>query len=57
MPEKKHNEYVSKARTVEEAIAEALLHLRARRNEVVITVLDEGKSGLLGLIGIRRRSC
>ncbi len=51
MPEQKRNEYVSRARTVEEAVSEALLYLGARRNEVEITVLDEGKSGLLGLIG------
>lgn len=43
----------SKGRTVDEAVSEALLQLGARRDEVQIEVLDEGKDGLFGLIGRR----
>jgi len=43
----------SKGRTVQEAIDEALLELGARRNEVEIEVLEEGKEGLFGMIGRR----
>jgi len=35
----------SKGRTVDEAVSEALLRLGARRDEVQIEVLDEGKDG------------
>jgi len=41
----------SQGKTVEEAISEALLQLGARRNEVEVKVLDEGKSGFLGMFG------
>jgi len=37
------------AKTVEEAIQIALKELDARRNEVSVTVLNEGKTGILGL--------
>ena len=37
------------AKTVEEAIQIALKELGARRNEVSVTVLNEGKTGILGL--------
>ncbi len=43
----------SQGRTVEEAVNEALLQLGARRDEVEIEVLDEGKDGLFGLLGRR----
>ena len=39
-------------KTVDEAIQAALSRLRARRDEVEITVLQEGRRGLLGL-GVR----
>lgn len=45
--------YESKGRTVDDAVSEALLHLGARRDEVQIEVLDEGKDGLFGLFGRR----
>ena len=38
-------------RTVEEAVAEALSKLQASRDEVNITVLDEGAKGLFGTSG------
>ncbi len=41
----------SQGATVEEAVSEALLMLGARRDEVEIEVLEEGKAGLLGLFG------
>jgi spoIIIJ-associated protein len=44
----------SQGKTVEEAVSEALLKLGARREEVRVTVLDEGKPAFLGLIGGRR---
>lgn len=43
----------SRGATVEEAVSEALLMLGARRDEVEIEVLDEGKAGVLGLFGKR----
>ena len=43
----------SKGRTVQEAIDEALLELGARRDEVEIEILEEGKEGLFGMIGRR----
>jgi len=45
------NTIVSKGTTVEEAISEALLHLGARRDEVEVVVIEEGKSGLFGVFG------
>jgi spoIIIJ-associated protein len=41
-------------RTVEEAVAEALSKLQASRDEVNITVLDEGAKGLFGIIGSKQ---
>ena len=43
----------SRGATVEEAVSEALLMLGARRDEVEIEVLDEGKAGVFGLFGKR----
>ena len=37
--------------TVNEAVKEALKQLQANREEVEITILDEGKKGLFGLFG------
>ncbi|NMB00884.1 MAG: protein jag [Firmicutes bacterium] len=39
------------ARTVEEAIADALQKLQAERDQVEITILDEGNKGFLGILG------
>ncbi|MDR1531785.1 MAG: protein jag [Clostridiales bacterium] len=39
------------AKTVDDAIAEALKALNAKREEVDVTVIDEGAKGLLGVIG------
>ena len=39
------------ARTVEEAIAEALEELQVARDDVEIEILDEGTRAFLGLIG------
>ena len=44
----------SSAATVDEAISEALLKLGARRDEVEIEVVEEGRSGVLGMFGRRR---
>lgn len=41
-------------RTVEEAIATALKSLQAKREEVEVTVLEEGSKGFLGLLGSRQ---
>ncbi|NLM54518.1 MAG: protein jag, partial [Firmicutes bacterium] len=41
-------------RTVEEAISEALSRLQATRDEVNITVLDEGTKGLFGILGSKQ---
>jgi predicted RNA-binding protein Jag len=40
-------------KTVDEAVSEALLRMGARRDEVDVTVLEEPKSGLFGIIGGR----
>jgi spoIIIJ-associated protein len=40
-------------KTVEEAVSEALLQLGARKDEVDVKILDEGKSGFLGMIGAK----
>jgi predicted RNA-binding protein Jag len=40
-------------KTVDEAVSEALLQMGARRDEVDVTVLEEPKSGFLGLLGGR----
>lgn len=39
--------------TVNEAVEDALKQLRAKREEVEITILDEGKRGILGIFGKR----
>ena len=39
------------ARTVEEAIAEALQELQVAREDVEVEILDEGSRAFLGLIG------
>jgi len=44
----------SSAATVDEAISEALLKLGARRDEVEIEVVEEGRSGVLGMFGRRQ---
>ena len=41
-------------RTVDEAVSEALLQLGARQDEVEVTVLEEPKSGFLGILGARQ---
>ena len=45
------NTIESKGRSVEEAISEALLQTGWRRDEVDVTVLEQPRSGFLGLIG------
>jgi len=44
----------AKGKTVKEAVAEALLRLGARREEVIVKVVEEPKSGFLGLLGGRQ---
>ncbi len=39
------------ARSVDEAISEALAKLQAERDEVEITILEEGTKGFLGILG------
>jgi predicted RNA-binding protein Jag len=41
-------------KTVEQAVSEALLQMGARKDEVKITVLEEPKSGFLGILGSRQ---
>ena len=41
------------AKTVDDAIAAALAELGAAREEVDITVIDEGSKGFLGMFGSR----
>lgn len=43
----------TQGKSVDEAVNEALLRLGARRDEVEVTVLEEAKSGFLGLLGGR----
>lgn len=45
------NEMEVKGKTVEEAIAKGLRELGAPRENVDVRILDEGKSGLFGLLG------
>ncbi|MBU1674872.1 Jag N-terminal domain-containing protein, partial [bacterium] len=55
MQERNETEQIeSRAATVEEAISEALLRLGARRDEVEITVVEEGRAGVLGVFGRRQ---
>ena len=42
------------ARTVEEAVEEALVKLDAERDQVEITVLEEGTKGLFGILGSKQ---
>lgn len=44
-------EVTANGQTVNEAVEEALKHLQAKRDEVEITILDEGKKGFLGVFG------
>lgn len=41
-------------KTVENAVSEALLRMGARKDEVTVTVLEEPKSGFLGILGARQ---
>ena len=43
----------TQGKTVKDAVAEALLRLGARREEVIVKVVEEPKSGFLGLLGGR----
>lgn len=43
-----------RARTVDEAVAEALMALGASRDDVEVEVLDEGNKGLFGLLGAKQ---
>lgn len=45
------DELKKSGKTVEEAVAEALKELKASREEVDITVLEEGSKGFLGMFG------
>jgi len=42
------------ARTVDEAVEEALARLGASRDEVKVTVLEEGSKGLFGILGSKQ---
>lgn len=44
-------EITANGQTVNEAVEEALKQLRAKQEEVEITILDEGKKGFFGIIG------
>ncbi len=43
----------AQGKTVKDAVAEALLRLGARRDEVIVKIIEEPKSGFLGLLGGR----
>lgn len=45
------------ARTVEEAVAEALEKLQAEQDEVEVTVLDEGSKGFWDCLEANRPVC
>ena len=47
------DEIIKEAKTVDEALNEALFELSAKREEVDITVLSEGSKGLFGVFGSR----
>lgn len=47
------DQVTTKGKTVADAVAEALLQLGARKNEVNITVIDEPKEGVFGFLGRR----
>ena len=44
----------TQGKTVEHAVSEALLQMGARKDEVKITVLEEPRSGFLGILGHRQ---
>ncbi|MGM7723390.1 RNA-binding cell elongation regulator Jag/EloR [Metabacillus sp. Hm71] len=44
-------EITANGQTVNEAVEEALSQLKATRDEVEITILDEGKKGIFGIFG------
>ncbi len=48
------NKIETRGKTVKEAVSEALLQMGARRDEVEVTVLEEPKSGFLGILGNRQ---
>lgn len=54
MSDKEKTTIRSKGGTVDDAVNEALLRLGARRDEVEITVIEEGKPGVLGVFGRKR---
>jgi predicted RNA-binding protein Jag len=48
------NKIETRGKTVKDAVSEALLQLGARRDEVDVTILQEPKSGFLGILGNRQ---
>jgi len=54
MSDKEKTTIRSKGASIDDAVNEALLRLGARRDEVEITVLEEGKPGVLGVFGRKR---
>lgn len=47
------NYIIKEAKTVDEAIEDALLELKVKREDVEIEVLEEASKGILGLIGVK----
>ncbi len=47
------NYIIKEAKTVDEAIEDALLELNVKREDVEIEVLEEASKGILGLIGVK----